>query len=162
MSSLIVDLYGHQSWADAEQWRALESHAGALDDVRIRERLYHIHTVQRAFLKLVRGEPLTGFPKPEDFPTPSALRDYGRRTHEDAAAFLASIRAGQLAEPVVIPWAREPILEVTVEQALAQAATHSHYHRGQNATRLRELGGSPPVTDLILWYSKGRPAPDWS
>ena len=34
---------------------------------------------------------------------------------------------------------------------------HSHYHRGQNATRLRELGGEPPMTDLIVWYWKGRP-----
>jgi uncharacterized damage-inducible protein DinB len=38
---------------------------------------------------------------------------------------------------------------------------HSHYHRGQNATRLRELGGEPPPTDLIVWYWKGRPAPEW-
>jgi uncharacterized damage-inducible protein DinB len=39
---------------------------------------------------------------------------------------------------------------------------HSHYHRGQNATRLRELGGEPPMTDLIVWYWKGRPRPDWA
>ncbi len=33
--------------------------------------------------------------------------------------------------------------------------------RGQNATRLRELGGEPPLTDYIAWLWKGRPAPDW-
>jgi uncharacterized damage-inducible protein DinB len=38
---------------------------------------------------------------------------------------------------------------------------HSHYHRGQNATRLRELGGDPPGTDLITWIWKGRPAASW-
>jgi hypothetical protein len=32
---------------------------------------------------------------------------------------------------------------------------------GQNATRLRELGGAPPMTDLIVWYWKGRPLSDW-
>jgi uncharacterized damage-inducible protein DinB len=39
---------------------------------------------------------------------------------------------------------------------------HSQHHRGQNATRLRELGGEPPMTDLIVWYWKGRPGPRWS
>ena len=39
---------------------------------------------------------------------------------------------------------------------------HSHYHRGQNATRLRELGAEPPGTDLIVWYWKSRPAPAWA
>jgi uncharacterized damage-inducible protein DinB len=38
---------------------------------------------------------------------------------------------------------------------------HSHYHRGQNATRLRELGGTPPTTDYIVWLWKGRPQPAW-
>ena len=42
-----------------------------------------------------------------------------------------------------------------------QAAMHSHYHRGQNATRLRELGGVPPMTDFIVWLHKGQPAANW-
>jgi hypothetical protein len=37
----------------------------------------------------------------------------------------------------------------------------SLYHRGQNATRLRELGGDHPTTALIVWHWKGRPAPAW-
>jgi tetratricopeptide (TPR) repeat protein len=31
----------------------------------------------------------------------------------------------------------------------------------KRATRLRGLGGEPPMTDLIVWYWKGRPAPSW-
>jgi hypothetical protein len=27
---------------------------------------------------------------------------------------------------------------------------------------LRELGAEPPMTDLIFWYWKGRPGPDWT
>ncbi|MGH9369351.1 MAG: MFS transporter [Thermoanaerobaculia bacterium] len=30
------------------------------------------------------------------------------------------------------------------------------------ATRLRELGGEPPLTDLITWYWKGKPAAPWA
>ena len=52
-------------------------------------------------------------------------------------------------------------MDLTVEQALLQAAMHSQYHRAQNATRLRELGAEPPLTDLIVWYWKRKPAAHW-
>ena len=54
-----------------------------------------------------------------------------------------------------------PPLEITVEEALVQAVMHSQHHRGQNATRLRELGGEPPTTDFIVWLWQGRPEPAW-
>ena len=65
-----------------------------------------------------------------------------------------------LEEIVEIPWF-QPTLKISCRQALMQAAMHSHYHRGQNATRLRELGGVPPTTDFILWLNKGQPPADW-
>ena len=46
----------------------------------------------------------------------------------------------RFAETLSMPWAPEGSALLTVERALTQAAMHSHYHRGQNATRLRELG----------------------
>ena len=46
-------------------------------------------------------------------------------------------------------------------EALTQCAMHSQWHRGQNAMRLRELGGEPPAVDLIVWYWKGRPEAQW-
>jgi uncharacterized damage-inducible protein DinB len=61
-----------------------------------------------------------------------------------------------------MPWFTDPPLSITVTEALTQCAMHSHYHRGQNATRLRELGGEPPGTDIIVWYWKNRPAPAWT
>jgi uncharacterized damage-inducible protein DinB len=62
---------------------------------------------------------------------------------------------------VEIPWFKEPLLKISVEHALTQAAMHSHYHRGQNATRLRELGGQPPPTDFIAWLRRSQPQPRW-
>ena len=56
----------------------------------------------------------------------------------------------------------EPGVDITVTEALTQCAMHSHYHRGQNATRLRELGAEPPFTDLIMWFWKSRPEPVWT
>jgi hypothetical protein len=72
MNEMLLDLYGHQAWADAEHWRAIEAQPGALEDSAIRDRLYHYHLTQRAFLFVVRGDTLS-FPKPEDFP--EAIRE---------------------------------------------------------------------------------------
>ena len=163
MDALLRDLYGHQVWADAEHWRAIGAHAPARDDKALRDRLHHMAIVQRAFLWIVgdRQEPFA-FSKPEDFQSFDALLLYEREHHDRLAPAIAAMTDAHLAESIVIPWFTDPPLSLTVAEALAQAAMHTHYHRGQNATRLRELGGEPPLTDYIYWLWKGRPHADWA
>lgn len=155
------ELYLHQEWADAEHWRAFESHPAALEDKAIRERLLHIHLVQHAFL-WITGPRTGGFEskKLEQFLTMSELKKYGREGLMQLNDFVRSVDPGT-ADIIEVPWFRPPA-KVTIRQALTQAAMHSHYHRGQNATRLRELGGVPPTTDFIIWLHKGQPAAQWS
>jgi len=157
------DLCLHQAWADAEHWRAYEAHPAALRDPKLLERLHHIHQVQRMFLRAVEGA--SGQPAPptrvEDFASPAALKDYAREHHVRALPLLDELSEARLAEPIVLPWFPDPTVRITALDALAQATMHSHYHRGQNAVRLRELGGEPPLTDLIVWIWKGRPAARW-
>jgi uncharacterized damage-inducible protein DinB len=162
MRTLVQDLFGHQAWADAELWRALQARPGALDDAAIRERMHHIHQVQRAFLAVLGNRPPAFWRREAgEFPSMSDLREWARSFHAEAAAFIGTLGAEALERPVTIPWFKDPPCSIAMGQALTQAAMHSHYHRAQNATRLRELGGEPPLTDLIVWYWKGRPAPDW-
>jgi uncharacterized damage-inducible protein DinB len=160
MYEILHDLYGHQAWSDAEHWHALEQTAGALDDPAIRQRLHHIHLVQRAYLSLLRGERVRPT-KLESFATTAELKAYAREYHVMAEEFLAALTHERASSLMTIPWVRNPPIQVTVEQAMYQAAMHSHYHRGQNATRMRELGGTPPLTDFIVWLWKERPAPAW-
>jgi uncharacterized damage-inducible protein DinB len=162
MNSLLRDFCAHQAWADAEHWRAIEAHAPAADDAAIRRRLHHIHLVQRAFTWAV-GDRATGLvvTSAEDFGSVDELKAYARGSHEGLERFLQSVTDARLDAPISMPWFTDPPLTITVTEALTQCAMHSHYHRGQNATRLRELGGTPPLIDLIAWYWKGRPAPIW-
>lgn len=162
MNSLLADLLGHQAWADAEHWRAMHAHPPAHDDRTLRTRLHHLHLVQRAFTWAVGDRRKSfDFSKAEDFSSFPDLMAFAR----DAHAALDRLRIGltdtQLVEKVAIPWFKDPPLTLTVGEALTQCALHSQWHRGQNATRLREIGGSPPPVDLIVWYWKGRPAPAW-
>jgi uncharacterized damage-inducible protein DinB len=162
MNPLLRDFYDHQVWADAEHARAIGAHAEARDDRAIRNRLHHIAHVQRAFLWTVGDEATSfAFTRPEDFPSFEDLQRYSCEYHDEVRAFLAAVSDARLEEPVTIQWFKDPPLIITVTEALTQCAMHSHYHRGQNATRLRELGGEPPMTDLIVWYWKGRPLPVW-
>jgi uncharacterized damage-inducible protein DinB len=154
------ELMGHQAWADAELWRAIEAHPAACTDRVLLDRAHHIHLVQHAFLSIVGHEPFSAT-QPADFATIAALKAYGRDANARAAAFVAAASAECLGERLVIPWFKDPPIEITVAQALMQAAMHSHSHRGQNATRLRELGGEPPLMDLIVWYWKQRPEARW-
>jgi uncharacterized damage-inducible protein DinB len=161
MNSYLDELYAHQAWADAEHWRAFEAHPAALADKAIRERLLHIHLVQHAFLwvtSLKRSD--FAFKKLEDFPSMADLKKYAQQGLEEMIALLKNTEQDRLDELIEVVWF-EPVLKISVRQALTQAAMHSHYHRGQNATRLRELGGEPPGTDFIEWLHQGQPAGRW-
>jgi uncharacterized damage-inducible protein DinB len=160
--SYLEELYAHQEWADAEHWRAFEACPAALADRAIRERLHHIHLVQSAFLWVV-GPRTSQFviTKAEDYANPSDLKAFARKYHPEMAAMLGAIDEARLAETIEVPWFQPP-LKISVRHALTQAAMHSHYHRGQNATRLRELGGVPPGTDFIEWLRQCQPAARWN
>ena len=161
MNELLHDLIAHQEWADAEHWRALEAHPGALQDDIIRKRLYHYHLTQRAFLTIIRGEEFK-LPRREDLPDMPTTKQLVILYHSDVTTFLKNATQEVLDRTLTLPWFQNPPIIITVTQALAQVAMHSQYHRGQNAARLREIGGQPPLTDLVAWYWKGRPAPVWT
>ena len=141
--------------------RAFEAYPDALADRAIRERLHHIHLVQSAFL-WVTTDPTAKFviTKTEDYANMADLKTFARKCQSEMAATLGAMDEGRLAETIEVPWFRPP-LKISVRHALMQAAMHSHYHRGQNATRLRELGGAPPGTDFIEWLRQGQPAAHW-
>jgi len=161
VSSYLDELYAHQEWADAEHWRAFEAHPAALGDKAIRERLLHIHQVQHAFL-WVAG-PRTSefaFKKLEDFPSMADLKQYAQQGLEEMNELLKKTVQDRMEEVIEVPWFKPPV-KISRRHGLTQAAMHSHYHRGQNATRLRELGGAPPTTDFIVWLQKGQPKGQW-
>jgi uncharacterized damage-inducible protein DinB len=163
MSQILRDLLQHQAWADAEHWRAFDAHPAALEDAALRERQHHIHLVQSGFLWVVsdrsRAFQIT---TPQDYARPQALRQFALDCHRGFVEVLDALDEAGRTRVVNVPWFEDPPLDLSVEQALTQCAMHSQHHRGQNATRLRELGGQPPMTDLIVWYWKGRPGPRWS
>ena len=143
------DLFQHQKWADNQILAAIRSHPAAAADSNLRTRLHHIVGVQRGFLALILERP---FDVAEEMKTPETLDSVVHRfeeAHTDAIALVERLDTAALSEPMQMPWV--PDLSLQVGQGLLQAVMHTQHHRGQCAMRLRELGGSPPMVDYILW-----------
>ena len=138
MNPLLRDLFDHQLWADGLLLNAIGAHPPARDDQAIHDRLHHIHLVQRAFVWRVRGGGAFDLSKPSDHPGFDGVRAYAAASHLEMRQMLDSIADARLAESVTIPWFKDPPLTITVTEALTHCAMHSHHHRAQNATRLRE------------------------
>jgi uncharacterized damage-inducible protein DinB len=165
MKSFIQDLFGHQEWADAEMWKAVENCPGALDQGDISKRFRHFHSTQCGYLLLLRGEKVdmrSFISRYGDSIPIQTVKQNAIETHLELANFLAELPESKLEEKLFIPWFKDPTFIVTTAQALVQVAMHSQYHRGQNATKLREAGGTPPTLDFVLWIWKGRPKAEWS
>ncbi len=154
------DMIRHMEWADAEHWKALEAFSGGLNDRTIRKHLHHIHLVQHAFCSVVSEKPPV-WRKEEEFKTSDELKSWAKAQHANLEAFIRDATETTLSYKVTVPWFKNPPLQLSIAEALTQVTMHSHYHRAQNALRFREIGGDPPLTDIIAWYWKGRPKPTW-
>ena len=161
------DLYQHMHWADAAMWQAIAATPGTDDDTRIRELAYHLHLVQHAFTHLWRKTPFD-VPKPESFSTLDAIREWAQGWHLDLIPYLATLDPAELQRRVMVPWVRHvearlgnPPEQTTLADTMLQVLMHSAHHRGQMMTRLRELGGEPPLLDMIMWVWLGRPEAVW-
>ena len=155
------------AWADAKVWGAVLGTLAADGDASLREKLWHIHMVQRAFFAIWLDS-AAEVSELSIFPGLRSLEEWGRAYHDEVTPFLETLAEPSLDRVVHLPWAARftAIMGVqpadpTMCETLLQVAMHSLYHRGQVNMRLRELGTEPPLVDYIAWIWIGRPAPDW-
>jgi uncharacterized damage-inducible protein DinB len=163
----LAELFRHMEWADSMVWGVALAHPKAREDSGMRERLYHIHMVQRAFLSTWKGE-ATRPPASDGFEDLPALLGWARDNYTELNEYVARAGEMDLERPIVVPWiamferrAGRKADVPTFHETLLQVVMHSSYHRGQVSTKLRELGAEPPVTDFIVWVWHGKPRPAW-
>lgn len=163
----IRELLRHMEWADAQVWRAVLARPESHGDAFLRERLHHIHDVQWAYLHVWRSEAANEMDL-TTFADLGAIRSWGRSLHREMREQLASMREETIRDALQVPWSDHLVRQygkaepTTFVETVLQVVSHSTYHRGQVNTRLRELGGDPPLVDFIVWIWSGRPAADWA
>jgi uncharacterized damage-inducible protein DinB len=163
----LSDLARYMDWADATVWKSVLATPPAGDDEALAGTLHHLHLVQHIFLQAWTG---SGFRTREraEFATLGELAAWGREAHQGIAGFLRGVPADRLSELFRVPWASHYEQQSgrlagvhTLGESALQVLFHTQHHRGQVCARLRQLGGEPPMIDVIVWYWAGRPDGVW-
>lgn len=112
--------------------------------------LLHICRGQAVWLSRWKGSAVPP-PTAEEAPTIRDLQQRWRELHQDLRAHIRSLNDEQLRsnltyrDPSGKEWSH-PLF-----QQIEHLTLHSMYHRGQVVTLLRQLGQTPPHTDLIVY-----------
>lgn len=106
--------------------------------------------------------------KPEQFVNLKSIAKWGFDYQQKLNEFLSTTNADENEKAIQIPWAvfmerriGKKVVPATLEETMLQVASHSTYHRAQINSRLRELGGEPPMTDFIAWVWLAKPKTNW-
>ena len=154
-AEFLRDLALHQAWADEAHWKALRGNATLLEDAEIQKRLNHMVNAMGMLTAMASGEtPETAGIK--EIESVEELQAAMKRAHSNLAEALQRV---DLDKMITFPRGPQGPFEAPAGVLMLQALTHSQHHRGQNASRMRQLGSTPPMTDFVIWYALGRPDP---
>jgi uncharacterized damage-inducible protein DinB len=161
----IRDLFAYNRWANL---RILDAAAALDDDALARDlgssfpsvlaTIAHLLDADWLWLRRWLGESPTAMPADWDRSSLDALRATWDDIEADRTALLARLDDPALAREVSYrdmagtPWTSR------MDDMLRHVVNHSTYHRGQIVTMLRQLGATPPATDLIAYHRQRAPA----
>jgi uncharacterized damage-inducible protein DinB len=157
MLPMIRDLVAHKNEANIRLLDAIRNHPDAADDSEVIELLHHILVANRFWFLTISGQP---FVAAQEMTVPGSLdvlTNLYVATHREEEAWMARTTADDLDRTLqhfLIPGGR-----CTVAQGIMQVCLHSHGHRAQLMKMLRRHGGTPPMTDFILWVAQHQPQP---
>jgi uncharacterized damage-inducible protein DinB len=161
--AFIRRLYAYNEWANARYFaaaRALSNEALGRPITSsfssIRDTLGHIVGAEWIWLRRWLGESPTAQPS---WTTGATLDELRREMDAVEAArhrFLDGVDATRLTKAVSFRFLSGRAAEASLVTLLVHVVNHSTYHRGQLATLLRQVGATPPSTDLLLF--PGAPA----
>ena len=162
------EFYGHMEWADAKVWSVALKTERASSDRLLRDKLFHVHLTQRAYLNMWTDLPQQ-IRKPEDFNNLVSLFEWARPYYAEVRGFLDVADSLTLDRPVPELFRQRMeehlgrgVASITLRDTVLDIVSHTAHHRGQLNARLRELDGEPPTVDYIAWVWHGRPVADWA
>lgn len=155
----IRQLFEFNRWANE---RILEVVAALTEDQFVRDlrssfpsvRDTLVHVMSADWIWLERWHGVSPERRPEAWATSdfAALRERWAEVERRRDAYLAALTEARLDEVLEYRNLAGQAASSAVWQMLRHVVNHSTYHRGQVTTMLRQLGATPPSTDLIAFY----------
>lgn len=155
----ILMLYDYNEWASdrilramlqltPEQFTATNSSSyGSL-----RGTLAHALFAATIWRRRLQGEEMpTDLPKPEDFPTPQALRDAFVAEEARMRTWLSALKDVDLQEITHYKSTKGQPFQNTLWHVLMHVINHGTQHRAEAAAMLTDFGCSPGDIDMILY-----------
>ncbi len=149
----LVEMARHQVWADTAHWKLLRENQALFQDAEIRTRLNHMLNAMKMLLTLAQGQ-TPDLSKKSEIESLDELESSMGKALGDLTSAAGSADLNRM---VSLPRGPKGPFDAPVGVLLLQALTHCQHHRGQNASRIRQLGATPPMTDFVVWYAQGRP-----
>ena len=145
---LLRRLIEYDHWANREALTSLESLGDGAE--RPRKIFCHVIGAQRIWLSRFEGPN-----QPSLDPWPALAFAECRGAVEDLyqrwSGLLDKLTPEKLGENLIYRNTKGVEFKTPVRDVLMHLVTHSAYHRGQVAAAVREAGGKPAATDLVVW-----------
>ena len=155
----IQRLFAYNTWADQRtvagcealtKEQFLEPLGGSFGSVR--NTLAHIMDVEWLYLERWQGRAPSSFPKAEDYPDLSHIKERWRSIDSDMDEFLRALSSERLAQIIEFRNTKGILYRHPLWETMQHLVNHGTYHRGQVTTLLRQLGATPLATDMIFFY----------
>lgn len=158
MLSLLRDLVQHKWYANAALLNAIRRHPAVAEDEELRRLLRHILVANRFWLSLSMGREFSIEAESRVPTSLEAVSAQYENTQSQELDWISIIQESDLTRTLETSYM--PGQSFSVAEGIMQVCLHSHGHRAQCASRLRLLGGTPPMMDFVAWL-KERPAASW-
>lgn len=122
----------------------------------LRRAFLHLYNGELVWLGRWRGARDTPWPSEDEPVSIATLRERFAANDAAQAAFLHTVSASDLDNPITYRDSRGSLFSATLRDMLIQGILHSHHHRAQAANMLRRAGG--PALDLDYMYHVRLPA----
>jgi uncharacterized damage-inducible protein DinB len=157
----IQSLYDYNRWANHQTLDAVsklteEQFTVDLENSfrSVRDTLVHILSAEWIWLERWHGISPKGMLNPGELSSVDAVRARWEKVENDRADFIRSLTPERLGTVISYVNIRGQTFAYALWQMMAHVVNHSTYHRGQITTLIRQVGGKPVSTDLLIFYDE--------
>lgn len=120
--------------------------------------LLHMVSAERTWLARLQGQKDPPRLGPEEAPSLATAKSIWENVGFEMAKFVGGLTDRKLQDPLKAASPAGQVYTHQCWQVIHHVVDHSTYHRGQVITLMRQLGGVPPVTGLIVFFRETQKA----